>query len=76
MRSIHRVLLLVSVAPLVLLVHAACSGPQSGREGAGPDAPAALSPGAGGPLGYLAALRSGCSARLSSGAPKRSSNRD
>lgn len=76
MRSIHRVLLLVSVAPLVLLVHAACSGPQSGREGAGPDAPAALSPGAGGPLGYLAALRSGRSARLSSGAPKRSSNRD
>ncbi|MBE3098130.1 MAG: DUF2961 domain-containing protein [Planctomycetes bacterium] len=76
MRTIHRVLLLVSVAPLLLLLHAACSGPQGSREGAGPDRPAALSPGSGGPLGYLAALRPGRSARVSSGATRRSSNWD
>ena len=76
MKTICRILPLVGMAPLLLVLHAACSGPQGGREQAGPDRPAALSPGAGGPLGYLAALRPGRAARVSSAAVKRSSNWD
>jgi hypothetical protein len=57
-----------------LLVLPASCGEQRGAGGAGD---AAVAPaGAGGALGYLAVLRPGRSARVSSAAPKRSSNWD
>jgi hypothetical protein len=61
---------------MLLFLHAACSEQHVAREGAARDGAAVSLPGGGGSLGYLAALRPGRSARVSSAAPGRSSNAD
>jgi hypothetical protein len=58
-------------AAAALCLPLACTAPQPR-----PESPTAASPGADGPLGYLAAIRPGRSARVSSAAPNRSSNAD
>jgi len=74
-RCHHAILLAGAIGLLVM--PAACSQGHRGQEGpAAPDRPSVASAGAGGALGYLAALRPGRSARVSSAAPKRSSNFD
>jgi hypothetical protein len=76
MRPIGQVLSLVIAAMFMLSLQPSCSEQQRrGEEGAA-DRPAVSTPGAGGALGYLTALRPGRSARVSSAAPKRSSNWD
>ena len=76
MRHLYVVLALVCLASVVLFLPAACTESQSGRGGSGHEGNVVSLPGAGGSLGYLTALRPGRSARLSSAAPKRSSNWD
>jgi hypothetical protein len=76
MHPVYRVLSFVGMASILLGLHPACTERQGSRDPAGADGAATSSPGAGGALGYLTALGPGRSARVSSAAPKRSSNRD
>ena len=71
MRRLGSRLMFLAAAVALLLTAAACHPCHRGRGGHAADGA-----GTGGPLGYLAALRPGRSARVTSAAPERSSNWD